>query len=131
MATISNVFDTPNYALAKKRLEAAALQHQANITNIGNGSTPGYQRVRVSQDFQGQLDAQAKSDTFDIHALQALEPTLEIDPTAHSIKPDGNNVDIDKEMIEMNQTSVEVKAHAQFITNSLHQITMAITGHTS
>ena len=124
---IDPVFNSGNYELAKKLLDASALRQEAISSNLANSETPGYQRVDVSPDFASQLKAQIStgSSTSD---LSSLQPKLATDTTARSIRPDGNSVDVDHELLAMNQNSVEYSYLSDTVTWNIKQLRMAITG---
>mgnify|MGYP000960657837 CR=1 FL=1 len=54
---IDPIFQSGNYQLATKLLDASALRQQAIASNIANAETPGYRRLDVSTDFATQLKA--------------------------------------------------------------------------
>ena len=124
---IDPVFNSGNYELAKKLLDASALRQEAISSNLAKSETPGYQRVDVSPDFASQLKAQIStgSSTSD---LSSLQPKLATDTTARSIRPDGNSVDVDHELLAMNQNSVEYSYLSDTVTWNIKQLRMAITG---
>jgi flagellar basal-body rod protein FlgB len=56
-------------------------------------------------------------------------PTLAVDTHTRSLRPDGNNVEIEKELLDMNKNSVDHEFLSQVITYNIKQLKMAITGH--
>jgi flagellar basal-body rod protein FlgB len=52
---IDPVFQSDNYLMARKLLDAAALRQEAISANIANADTAGYRRVDVAPDFAEQL----------------------------------------------------------------------------
>lgn len=123
------IFSSKNYAHAKQLLNATALQHKALSSNIANNLTPGYKRVELNKDFYTQLNAASKTGT--INDMRAIDPALVIDTKSKTMTPDGNNVDIDRELLEMNKTTVQYQTVAQFISGSIKHLNTAITGRTS
>lgn len=124
---IDPVFNSGNYELAKKLLDASALRQQAISSNLANSETPGYQRVDVSPDFAAQLKAEILSGPS-AGSLNSVQPKLAVDTTARSIRPDGNSVDVDHELLTMNQNSVEYSYLSDTVTWNIKQLRMAITG---
>ena len=120
------MFDQGNYDLAKKMLDATILRHEALASNMANSQTPGYKRIDLDPTFETQL--QTLANQGDTEGVKALTPTLQQDMSAHAISPDGNNVQIDTEMIEMNKNTLNYDYLTQFISNNIKHINAAITG---
>jgi flagellar basal-body rod protein FlgB len=124
---VDPVFQSDNYQLARKLLDAAALRHEAIATNVANVETPGFRRLDVSPDFAVQLKAQLASGDFAQRAA-GLRPHLMEDPAARSIRPDGNTVEIERELLEMNRNAVEYQFLSEIVSSNLKQLKMAISG---
>ena len=78
----------------------------------------------VSPDFATQLRVSSENGTV----AQAPEATLTEDRNARSVQADGNNVEIEHELLAMNQSSVEFQYEADIITSNIKQLKMAISG---
>ena len=113
------------YGLAQKFLDAAALRQNAIASNLATAETPGDHRMDVAPDFAAQLKAQMESGQ---PPSSSLTPTLVQDPTARSIKPDGNNVEIEKELLAMNRNSVEYQYLSNYISSNIKELKQAISG---
>jgi flagellar basal-body rod protein FlgB len=61
----------------------------------------------------------------------SIQPALEEDPHARSVRPDGNSVEIESELLEMNKNSTEQEYLSNIVTYDLKQLKMAITGTVS
>jgi flagellar basal-body rod protein FlgB len=59
------------------------------------------------------------------------EPTIEVDPNGGTERQDGNNVQLDKELMAMNSNSLQYDTLTEFVSGSLKQLQMAITGRSS
>ncbi len=127
---IDPIFHTDNYQLARKLLDAAVLRQEAIATNIANAETPGFRRVDVSPDFATQLKARIATGDL-ARTADSLKPTLAEDPTARSIRPDGNSVEIDRELVAMDRNAIEYDFLSQVVTYDLKQLKMAITGRSA
>jgi flagellar basal-body rod protein FlgB len=127
---IDPIFQSDNYQLARKLMDATALRSEAIASNIANAETPGYRRLDVSGDFADQLKARMRAGDFASEA-SALRPTLVQDPHARSVRPDGNSVEIEKELLAMNRNSVEHEFLSDVITGNIKQLKMAITGRSA
>ncbi|HEX2862456.1 MAG TPA: flagellar basal body rod protein FlgB [Lacunisphaera sp.] len=124
---IDPIFQTDNYQVARKLLDAAALRQEAIASNIANAETPGYRRLEVSRDFSEQLKASSRAGDL-ARSAATITPTLVQDPFARSVRPDGNSVEIEKELLAMNKNAVEYEYLSEVISGNIKQLKMAITG---
>jgi len=124
---IDPIFQTDNYQLARKLLDAAVLRHEAIATNVANAETPGFRRVDLAPDFATQLKAQAAAGKF-ARTASTLQPQLAEDQSARSMRPDGNTVEIEQELLVMNRNAVEHHFLTELVSNNLKQLRLAITG---
>ncbi|MEC7907224.1 MAG: flagellar basal body rod protein FlgB [Verrucomicrobiota bacterium] len=123
---IDQIYDRENYVLAKKLLDVSHARHEAISGNLANVETPGYKRVDIKTDFAEELKKLAKSN--DIESISALRATLETDLNSPSVRPDGNNVQLDSELMKMNKNAMQYEFLTQYTANSLKRIKTAITG---
>lgn len=123
---IDPIFQSDNYQLARKLLDAAALRSEAIASNIANAETPGYRRLDIAPDFAEQLKARSRMGA--LAGSADLRPALAQDPLAQSVRPDGNSVEIEKELLAMNKNSVEYEFLSEVVTGNIKQLKMAITG---
>jgi flagellar basal-body rod protein FlgB len=124
---IDPIFQTDNYQLARKLLDAAALRQEAIASNIANAETPGYRRLDISTDFAEQLKARSRNGEL-ASSVSTVQPTLVQDPFARSVRPDGNSVEIEKELLAMNKNAVEYEFLTEVVSGNIKQLKMAITG---
>ncbi|HRR91399.1 MAG TPA: flagellar basal body rod protein FlgB, partial [bacterium] len=87
-------------------LNAAELRHKVYSANIANVDTPGYKKYRIS--FEEKLQ----------DALKNNNDLLEVQPeifriTQTSFRNDGNNVNLDEEIVLMNQNTLKYQALSQ------------------
>ena len=127
---IDPIFQSDSYVLSRKLLDAAALRQEAIAANIANAETPGYRRVDLAPNFADELKAHLAAGAAD-SGLDAVNPTLAEDPHARSTRPDGNSVEIEKELLAMNRNSVEYDYLTEVVSTNIKQLKMAITGHSS
>ena len=123
---IESLFSNPTYAASKVLLDATAERHEALATNIANIETPGYKRLDLSKSF---------SESFATHLRAGQmadmpQATIEEDPDATTQSQNGNNVQVDKEMMAMSANSLQYDTLTEFVSSSLKQLQMAITGKT-
>ena len=124
---IDPIFNSENYLLTRKLLDGVALRQEAIAANIANAETPGYRRLDLAPNFAEQLrSSMARGDLAS--GQESLNPTLSEDTHARALRPDGNNVEIEKELLEMNKNSIDHEFLTQVITSNIKQLKMAITG---
>lgn len=124
---IDPLFQTDNYQLARKLLDAATMRQAAIATNIANAETAGFRRLDISPDFASQLKSQMAAGDFARRA-DTIRPTLAEDPSARTVRPDGNTVEIERELMAMNRNAVEHDFLTDIVSGNLKQLRMAITG---
>ncbi len=124
---IDPIFQTDNYQLARKLLDAAVLRHEAIATNVANAETPGFRRLDLAPDFATQLKSRMAAGDF-AKTADSIRPQLSEDQTARSIRPDGNTVEIERELLVMNRNAVEHEFLSEIVSGNLKQLKLAITG---
>lgn len=127
---IDPIFQSDNYQLARKLLDASVMREEAIASNIANAETPGYRRIDIAPDFAQQLKSHMAAGDFN-KSVDSLKPQLAEDLTARSVRPDGNSVEIEHELLAMNQNAVQHEFLADIISGNLKQLKMAITGRSS
>ena len=128
---VDPIFQSDNYVLARKLLDASVLRSQAIASNIANAETPGYHRVDVASDFAQQLKAKQASGELAAGGANSLVPHLAEDSAARSVRPDGNSVDLEHELLAMNRNMIDHQYLTEIVTQNIKQLKMAITGHSS
>jgi len=123
---IDPVFQSDNYQLARKLLDASVVRQQAIASNIANVDTPGYRRLDVSSDFATQLRTSLEAGK--LSETDSLKPSIVEDPTARSIRPDGNSVEMESELLAMNRNSVDYDYLTEIVSRNIKQMKIAING---
>lgn len=127
---IDSLFDSSTYASSKQLLDVAAARHDALSSNIANVHTPGYQRIDVPESFMQKL--QSAIATGDVEKLGQMGTVEAV--RAKGFEPqrsDGNNVNLDKEMMFLAENSFAYNMNAQLVSSSLRRLEMAISGRVS
>jgi len=127
---IDPVLQADNYQMARKLLDAAALRQEAIAANIANADTPGYRRLDLAPDFAEQLRARV-SGSDSARPLESLQPSLAEDTHARTVRPDGNTVEIEHELLAMNRNAVEYQFLTEVVSRNIKQLKMAITGRST
>jgi len=123
---IDPVFQSDNYLLARKLLDASVVRQEAIASNIANADTPGYRRLDLAPDFATQLRTRLEAGKASETA--SLKPLIVEDPSARTVRPDGNSVEMESELLEMNRNTVEYDYLAEIVTRNIKQMKMAISG---
>ena len=123
---IEALFNQTNYIAAKTGIDASHLKQQAIASNLANAETPGYKRVDTASSFQEAFNQALNGG--DKTELKRIKPTIEIDKTAISTREDGNSVDIEHEIVQLNQNALAHKLQTQLISGTLSKLRLAITG---
>lgn len=123
---IDALFGDSTYVSAKKMLDVTVLRQEAIASNLANIETPNYKRVDVSPSFETQL-SQAIG-TGDSSQISSLQPELAVDTQAVSGRSDGNNVELEDEMLKLNQNTVEHSMETTMVNSKLAIMRMAVTG---
>ncbi len=125
---IEALFKSQNYQVARQMMDATVLRQQALAANIANAETPGYKRVDLAPSFSAQLQAAIQRGPGELQKLQAQ---LAEDLTAKSVRPDGNNVEVEKELMLLGRNGNEHGFLSQVITHDIRSLRTAITGRAS
>ncbi len=124
---IDPVFQSDTMELAQKFLDAAALRQQAIAANIANAETPGYRRVDLAPDFAERLKASYEAGDLASRG-DAIQPKLVEDTAARSVRPDGNSVELERELLTMNRNAVQYDYLTEIVSYNIKQLKVAISG---
>jgi flagellar basal-body rod protein FlgB len=109
---------TPLLQLLQGYLKVTSDRQQLVASNIANVDTPGYQTKDIN--FQTAMQ-QAMNQGNDLH----LEPaSLTVDGLPE--RPDGNNVNVDRESMLLAQTQLQYQMGVQLIKDEFHRLLTAI-----
>ncbi len=126
---IDALFNQPAYLGAKRMLDATVARHDAIAANIANAETPHYKRMDLAPSFRDELQtALSRGDTS---GLAALQPKLAVDAQALPVSKDGNTVNLEHEIVELSQNSLQHAVESQLVSSSLLKLRLAITGKSS
>ena len=123
---ITGLFSQPNYLAAKKLLDATVLRHEAIASNLANLETPNYKRLDVAPSFQTEL-SQALNSQNPVQFAE-VRPVLEPDRDAIANTRDGNTVQLESELTQLNKNFLTHALETQLVTGSLLKLRLAITG---
>lgn len=111
--------------LAQKSLDACVLRQQALAKNIANAETPGYKRIDVASDFADRLKAAALRGGA---KGKLPDATLGEDAKARVQRADGNTVDLENELLQLNKNQVTHEYLTHLVGSHYKMLKTAITG---
>jgi flagellar basal-body rod protein FlgB len=126
---IDALFNQPAYLGAKRMLDATVARHDAIASNIANAETPHYKRVDLAPSFRDEL--QTALTRGDAAGLTALQPKIAVDTKALPVSLDGNTVNLEQEVVQLGQNSLQHAVESQLVSASLLRLRLAITGKSS
>lgn len=126
---IDELMQRENYVLAKKLLDVSHSRQQLLAGNLANIETPGYKRQDIQANFAQELQRVARSN--DVRRIQELEVRSVTDLNSPNVRADGNNVQVDQELLEMQKNAVQYEFLAEYASNSLNRLKTAISGRVS
>ena len=114
---------TPSqFQLLSRLLDAAALRHRVIAQNVANVNTPGYRALEV--DFEDALARQLERGGD----LAAMTPPRIVEATDARPRADGNTVDIDAQMGQLNKNSLLYGLYSQVMATKMAMMRRAISG---
>lgn len=123
---IDDLIQRENYVLAKKLLDVSHAKQNAIASNLANVETPGYKRIDIQANFDAQLKRAAGAN--DVQKIRDLDIRTVKDLNSPSQRADGNNVQIDQELLSMQKNAVQYEFLANYTSTSLNRLKTAISG---
>jgi len=110
-----------NFAVLEQLMTISANKQKVIANNIANVNTPGYRRKELKFE-EAFLTAIEEND---VGALRKIEGKVR-DSDDPTLRNDGNNVDIDKEMGLMNRNSLAYSMYTQLYAKKLEMLRLAM-----
>ena len=115
------MIEDPITLVLEKAVAGSAMRHQAILNNIANINTPNYKREDVN--FKEQLSSVLSNPNTNNNSkltdkIKNIKPDI-ITESDTSIRNDGNNVDVDKEMSILAKNSMEYEYYLSLLTKRL------------
>ena len=139
---IDRLLSDPAMAVLRQALKASETTHETIANNIANVETPGFKTSEVifKDKLAGALkDIQSSSNNLegartnpyhiainDAPSLESIKPSVVVRAET-SLRPDGNNVDIDSEMTKLSQNTILYQALTQLVSAKMSQLRTAIS----
>lgn len=130
------LFDSSTVLALKKDLDVGGLRQRVIANNLANFSTPGFKKSFVSfeEQLQRELDKRGMplKTTHSRHIGGASHPALVkpqvVQVTNTSLRPDGNNVNVDEEMVNNAATLVKYNTSSTALEGHYGLINQIISG---
>jgi flagellar basal-body rod protein FlgB len=121
---IAGMAVTPSqFDLLSKLVDVTVLRHKVLSQNVANVNTPGYHKLGVSFD-----DALAKHmERHGEDGIARLQPAI-VEDNSSPARLDGNNVDIDREMMLLNKNTLLNNTYLQIVATKTAMMRRAISG---
>ncbi|HHT9145333.1 MAG: flagellar basal body rod protein FlgB [Candidatus Brocadiaceae bacterium] len=112
--------------LLEKMLDVSSIKHKVIANNIANVNTPGYKKMEVS--FADQLEKAVNESSM--NKFDTLQPKIVIskEDTSDTVRNDGNNVDMDKEVSSLVKNTLSYSIYTQLLAKKYEGIKSAIEG---
>ncbi len=121
MQSLNSQFD-----LLGRLIDATEVRHRAISNNIANVNTPNYRRMDV--EFEQQLARElSRQEHTNGSSLITAQPEMVVTPGL-TARADGNNVDIDREIGQLNKNAMLQQTYVQLLSTYLEQMRLAIQG---
>lgn len=114
---------TPVMQLLQGYLKVASDRQQVVASNLANLDTPGYHVREIN--FQAAMQ-QAMTETTGILGTPASSEPNTVEVEGLPERPDGNNVNMDRESMLLSQTQLQYQMGVQLIKEEFHRLLTAI-----
>ena len=139
---IDRLFDTRTMRVLENAMSASGVAHETIAHNLANVDTPGFKRSEVV--FQSKLAAALAEQEQAGAVLQGfrtdprhlpigdpgdpatVQPEI-VTRAETSLRPDGNNVDLDSEMVRLQENALLYQSLTELVRLKLGQLRTAIT----
>ena len=118
--------DDRTFPVLQDLLSWTSKRQQALASNIANLDTPGYRAKDYS--FDDQLESSlAMTSTSPLHMAPVVDPAnARVFEVGTDEKPNGNNVDIERELTEITKNGVEYITLIQYLNQKIRTLRSAI-----
>ncbi|MCB1120587.1 MAG: flagellar basal body rod protein FlgB [Verrucomicrobiae bacterium] len=123
---IDGIFASQNYQATQALLDVTAARHKVMAGNLANADTPGYKRLDIDASFEKALTSQIANGQ--VGTLNPSDIIVSPEAGLEPISLDGNNVSTDRELMLINENALRYEMLGQFVSSSLRQLRVAITG---
>jgi flagellar basal-body rod protein FlgB len=114
---LDRLLRTETFLTAQGALDGASARHSALSVNVANVNTPGYRRKDVP--FEAELEGFVRGQVSPCTGaacgpLRYFRPPI-LEDSSGAMREDGNNVDIEVEMVRLAENTMRYQAIAQYV----------------
>ena len=131
-----NIFSDRSVRLLEKAIDAGSLRQRVIANNIANMNTPGFKKSSVA--FESILKKNLNTNRIPLYStddrhisslnmLDDIAPVVVREKTT-SMKADGNNVDVEQEMVRLATNTLTYNMNIQELNNRLKLLGFVING---
>lgn len=120
----ADFFTRPVDRVIDAALKGLSLRQRAIASNLANVDTPGYKALRVR--FEDRLKEAIRNPGLAASGGAFAGPRVEVDGST-TMRNDGNNVDIDEQLVLLNDTVLRYSALVQVMNRRLGMLRAAVT----
>ena len=112
-----NLLNSTSIQIIKKLQDYVVVKQKVIANNIANVETPGFKAKDVN--FKEEFSSALKKGDFSV-AMQ-VKPTVYVRNDL-SLRNDGNNVDLEKEMIELQKNRMKFEVYTEILKNRYRRV---------
>jgi flagellar basal-body rod protein FlgB len=110
--------ESPTMLRVERYLDLVTFRHKLISSNLANVDTPGYRTQDVDFDSEIRRADQHLEDGPASPHVQEVKGLIE--------RPDGNNVSLDRETMDLAQVQLQYRAGVELLRNEIHMVQSAI-----
>ncbi len=125
---MSDFLNNASMELLEKKLDAVWMRQQVIAGNLANAATPGYKSKSLEFEslLERRLSGDGKSDHSILNALDRTQPQV-VRQEGTTAREDGNNVDQDKESVEMVRALIEYNYLVNSMSSQISRMKYVVT----
>ncbi len=138
---IEGLFSTQSWQILERAVRASGLRHEVIAHNLANVNTPGFKRSEVlfqeklaaalatQRNEGGQLRMARTNSRHLAGTRTGIPESVEAEVVTRAettLRSDGNNVDIDSEIVKLSQNQLLYRSLTQIMKNKLSQLRTVI-----
>ncbi len=131
-----SMIDSKEILSLEKFLDLSLTKQAAISSNIANVNTPNYKARKVNfedelkkalSDGNGEISLKTTNNKHISAGGKVANVSPEVEISSEPARPDGNNVDLEKEMVDLTKNNIKYNLGVQVITKLFKNIEFAIT----
>ncbi|MGV3489425.1 MAG: flagellar basal body rod protein FlgB [Tuberibacillus sp.] len=124
-----DLFGNTTIPILEKALDRTSMAHSVIAQNIANADTPNYkaQRLVFSDELQSAIQAQ-RTDPRHFGFKGVANGARIVTDRTSSIQNNGNNVDVDTEMVNLAKNQIAYQAYSEAISRKFNEWKIVLQG---